>query len=79
MRSDELLTVPYIMVIESVELGDGDWIRRASYPELGCAVEAWSVIDAIDMLERKREELLNNVPEERRSSVELRAPLRHRL
>ena len=55
MTYEEYLAVPYILVVESVERPDGEWTRRASYPELpGCVVEADSPWDAIEQLEEKR-------------------------
>ena len=50
---------PSVLVMESVEKEDGDWIRRAEYPELpGCVAEAFSPLDAIDQLEEKRRALI---------------------
>jgi predicted RNase H-like HicB family nuclease len=55
MTPEEYLAIPYVLVMESVEKEDGDWIRRAEYPELpGCVAEAFSPLDAIDQLEEKR-------------------------
>ncbi len=59
MTPDEHLRVPYTMVIASVRRADGAWVRRAEYPELpGCVAEADSPLDAIDHLDRLREELI---------------------
>jgi len=47
--------VPYVLTMESIERPDGEWVRRAAYPELpGCVAEAWSPVDAIAELEDKR-------------------------
>ena len=47
------------MVVESIEKPGGNWLRRASYPELpGAVVEAESAIDAIDGVEDKRIEII---------------------
>jgi hypothetical protein len=56
---DEYLRVPFVLVVESVEKPGGDWLRRASYPELpGAIVEAESVVDAIDRVEDRRIEII---------------------
>jgi hypothetical protein len=47
------------LVVESIEKPGGNWLRRASYPELpGAVVEAESAIDAIDGVEDKRIEII---------------------
>ena len=52
---EEYLAVPYVLTMESVEKADGEWVRRASYPELpGCVAEAWSPVEAITELEEQR-------------------------
>jgi len=56
---DDYLRVPFVLVVESVEKPGGDWLRRASYPELpGAVVEAESAVDAIDELDAKRIEII---------------------
>ena len=41
MTAEEHLSVPYVMVLESIAGPDGDWLRQASYPELpGCIAQA---------------------------------------
>jgi hypothetical protein len=53
--------VPYLLVVETVER-DGRWLRRAEYPELpGCAVEAPSVLEALELLERERGRVLREM------------------
>ncbi len=48
-----------MLVVESVEKPGGDWLRRASYPELpGAVVEAESAVDAIDGVDDKRIEII---------------------
>jgi len=48
-----------VLVVESVEKPGGDWLRRASYPELpGAVVEAESAVDAIDRVDDKRIEII---------------------
>jgi len=55
MELEDYLAVPYILVMESVEGPDGEWVRRAEYPELpGCVAEAFSPIEALDKLEQAR-------------------------
>ena len=55
MTREEHLRVPYVLVVESVEKPDGDWLRRASYPELpGAAGEAESAVDAMDLADDRR-------------------------
>jgi len=39
----EYLAIPYVLVVESVEGPDGQWFRRAMYPELGIDGEALSL------------------------------------
>jgi hypothetical protein len=56
---DEYLRVPFVLVVESVEKPGGDWLRRASYPELpGAVVEAESAVDAMDLVDDKRIEII---------------------
>jgi predicted RNase H-like HicB family nuclease len=53
--------VPYVLVMESVERG-GTWLRRAEYPELpGCAAEAATAVEAIEVLETTRLALLRGL------------------
>lgn len=55
MTPEEHLAVPYVLVVESVARPDGEWVRRAQYPELpGCVVEAASPLEAIAKLEEAR-------------------------
>jgi electron transfer flavoprotein alpha/beta subunit len=51
----EYMAIPYVAVVYSVEKPDGEWVRRAEYPELpGCSAEAPDVLTAIDKLEAQR-------------------------
>jgi predicted RNase H-like HicB family nuclease len=51
----QYLEIPYVLIMESVPRADGEWVRRASYPELpDCAVEADSAVEAVAMLDRLR-------------------------
>jgi hypothetical protein len=54
MTPEEYLAIPYVMVVESVEGPDGEWFRRAAYPELGIVGEALSPLEAIAKLEEAR-------------------------
>jgi predicted RNase H-like HicB family nuclease len=55
MTRDEYLRIPFVLVLESVVKPDGDWCRRASYPELpGACAEAESAVDAMDAADRRR-------------------------
>ena len=55
MTRDEYLRIPYVLLVESVAGPDGDWRRRASYPELpGVLAEAESVIQAMDVADERR-------------------------
>jgi len=51
---EEYLAIPYLMVLESIEGPDGEWFRRAAYPEFGVVGEALSPLDAIAKLEEAR-------------------------
>src|SRR5262249_32766063 len=43
------LAVPYMLAVESVEKPDGDWVRRAEYPELpDCWAEGCAAVDATE-------------------------------
>ena len=54
MTPEEYLAIPYVMVVESIEGPDGEWFRRAAYPELGIVGEGLSPLEAIDKLEQAR-------------------------
>jgi hypothetical protein len=59
MTREEYLRIPYVLVVESVEKPDGDWLRRASYPELtGALVEAESAVEAIEAVDDRRIEII---------------------
>jgi hypothetical protein len=59
MTRDEYLRVPFVLVVESVEKPGGEWLRRASYPELpGAVVEAESAVEAIEAADDKRIEII---------------------
>jgi predicted RNase H-like HicB family nuclease len=55
MTLEEHLAVPYVLCLESVAGPDGEWQRRARYPELpGCVGEGASPLEAIARLEEAR-------------------------
>ena len=59
MTPAEHLAVPYVMTMIPAIGPDGTWLCRAEYPELpDCVAEAFSPIDAINMLEAAREKLI---------------------
>jgi hypothetical protein len=59
MELEEYLAVPYKLIMESFEGPDGDWLRRASYPELpGCDVEGLWAVDVVEALEQLRVQLI---------------------
>jgi predicted RNase H-like HicB family nuclease len=58
------LAVPYMLAVESVEKPDGDWVRRAEYPELpDCYAEAFAAVDAIEKVEERRVQCLKDMLE----------------
>lgn len=50
------LSVPYELVVDSVQREDGEWVRRAAYPELGVATEDADVLAALDALDGRRQD-----------------------
>jgi hypothetical protein len=76
MTPEEHLSVPYVMVMESIEGPNGDWFRRAQYPELGVIGEALSPLDAIDKLEEARVRFIMERLERGEDIPVPRAPLR---
>src|SRR5690242_15383411 len=78
MTPEEHLAVPYVMVMESVESHDGEWLRQASYPELpGCIAQAKTPIEAIDRLEEQRIRYILEQLQSGRPVPVPRPPLRH--
>jgi len=71
------LSIPYVLAMESVEHSDGEWFRRAEYPELpNCAAEAYSAVDAIEKLEEIRVERIREMLERGEAVPVPRPPLR---
>jgi predicted RNase H-like HicB family nuclease len=59
MTRDQYLRIPYVLVVESVPRSDGDWCRRASYPELpGAVAEAESAVEAMDAADERRVQII---------------------
>ena len=55
MDLEYYLAVPYLLVLESVQLPNGDWVRRAEFPELpGCYADAEGAVDAVELLEEEQ-------------------------
>lgn len=70
------LDVPYILLMESIEK-DGNWVRRATYPELpGCVVEADTPIEAVERLDELRVRSIRELLENDQPVPAPRAPLR---
>ena len=68
--------VPYVLVLESIER-DGEWLRRAAYPELpGCVAEAPAALEAIENLEVERRRILQQLWNRRAPIPVPRPPLR---
>ncbi len=76
LTAEEYLAIPYVMVLESVPKPDGDWCRRAIYPELGLVGEALSPLEAIDKLEEARVAMIHEWLERGEPVPVPRPPLR---
>lgn len=70
------LAVPYLLVLESVRHDDGEWVRRAEYPELpGCVAEAHSAVEALERLDEERARMITQLWTRRESIPVPRPPL----
>ena len=70
------LSVPYRLSAESVELGDGRWGHRLSYPELpNCTAEGDVLEDVLAALECRRMETILALLEQGVSPPSPRPPL----
>ena len=79
MNLEDYLAVPYKLIIESFEGPDGDWLRRASYPELpGCDVEGLWAVDVVDALDDLRVSLITGMFRRHEQIPVPRPPLRSR-
>lgn len=57
----DLLAIPLVLEVQSCEDADGSWTRRLSYRGLdGCVVTASDLWEGIELLERKRWQLLHS-------------------
>lgn len=55
MEISDYLAVPLVLTMTSVQKSDGEWVRRAAYPELAqCSVEGKSVMDTLERLDELR-------------------------
>ena len=79
MNLEDYLAVPYKLIVESFEGPDGDWLRRASYPELpGCDVEGLWAVDVVDALDDLRVSLITGMFQRHEQIPVPRPPLRSR-
>ena len=77
MTLEEYLAIPYVLVVESFEGPDGEWLRRAAYPELpGCTVEGFWAVDVIEKLEELRIKRIMEMLRDGETIPVPRAPLR---
>jgi hypothetical protein len=73
---DYYLAVPYLLAVESVEKPNGDWVRRAEYPELpDCYAEAFAAVDAIEKLDERRVQIIKEMLERGQEVPVPRPPL----
>jgi predicted RNase H-like HicB family nuclease len=76
MTTSAYLSIPYRIEAFTYEAAPGRWLRRASYPELpGCAAEAPTITAALDLLERRRVEVILALLAERKAPPVPRPPL----
>jgi predicted RNase H-like HicB family nuclease len=55
------LDIPYVMDVSTQPGAGGQWVCRLEYVELdGCVAEARDALDALNLLERKREQWLRD-------------------
>jgi predicted RNase H-like HicB family nuclease len=80
MTPAEHLAVPYVMIMVPARGPDGTWLCRAEYPELpNCVAEALSPLEAINKLERAREQFILGSLERGEPVPTPRPPLRYRV
>jgi len=72
----EYLQIPYVALFYSAQREDGEWVRRAEYPELGCVVEAISEPDLMERLEDERVRTIVAICERGDDPPRPRPPLR---
>jgi predicted RNase H-like HicB family nuclease len=77
MTASVYLSIPYRIEAFTYEAAPGRWLRRASYPELpDCVAEAPTITAALDLLERRRVEVILTLIAEGKSPPVPRPPLR---
>ncbi len=77
MRLRDFLAIPFLVEAETVDAGDGGWLRRACCPELpDCAAEAPTIEEALARLDRRRTEVIVNLLRAGVAPPAPRAPLR---
>jgi hypothetical protein len=72
---EEYLAIPYVAVFYSIEKEDGEWVRRAEYPELGCVIESIAEPDLMEMLEDERVRTIVSLCEQGLEPPRLRPPI----
>lgn len=51
----DYLRIPYLVTAQSQPLPDGRWVRHVEHPELpDCSAEAGSITEALQLLDRRR-------------------------
>jgi predicted RNase H-like HicB family nuclease len=59
LAPEEYLHIPYTLMIWSTLGPAGEWVRHAEYPELpGCMAEATGAVEAIDQLDKLKDEYI---------------------
>jgi hypothetical protein len=72
----QLLSIPYLLEAEAVEIEPGKWLLRFAYPELpGCTAEGSVVEDVLKELERRRVEMIVSLVEAGKEPPVPRQPL----
>lgn len=72
----DLLSIPYLLEAEAVEVEQGQWLLRLAYPELaGCVAEGFVVEDVLKDLERRRIETIVGLVEAGETPPVPRKPL----
>lgn len=55
----QVLSIPYRLEAQTIETSPGQWARRAAYPELpGCCAETPTIVQTLELLERRRVEII---------------------
>lgn len=76
MTASSYLSIPYRIEAYTYEAAPGRWLRRASYPELpDCTAEAPTITATLELLERRRVEVIVALIAEGKSPPVPRPPL----